>query len=1211
MLDTQTFLIQGKPLPDGGWALWSDVDDRGAQLAASSLRSRLFPWHERSMYGVLLEQGIPERTEALRLSAYDALDYLAEPGTSLYLPVEWSGTLQKARQAARLLRQALDKGWYRPNPAAWQQGELDWQLLLPQEAQEELVRLDQELAPLGVELTGWFSKSVEQLLTEEPDIADAWSELLEQEPMLGRYRADAEAARDERTRTERRRGRAGGAAAAVAVAASSERAGTAEAVEAGGHSESAEAGAAAGGVERTEAASVGGGDAVSASKSSAAAALDVEGWLVTVGWKKDDIPFRVALQLVEPQLDGLLGSGDEGELLLTEPEEAVWSLSLIVQDKQDPALLIEQELEGETPQGLYEAVISRKKIPKHWEAALERKLASDLERVILVVPELLNGGSDTSAGQLKGQLTDEEAWRFLDEDSLKLLQAGFQVYLPSWWEELRRTQPRLKAQLQGSAGSGSGSILGIDQLMQFDWKVAVGNTDFTDVEFARLAAANKRLMHVRGRWIQLDPAFIVAVRKAMKRIGQGGSLSFREIMELHLLEAELAGGAAADDLSSELGPEEAEKQLRIEVELNSHIAGLIGQLQHTDRIPVLKAPKGLQASLRSYQQDGLSWLLFLRKFGLGACLADDMGLGKTIQFIGYLLHARQEQQVQEGQAETTRPKKRPGRPRKVEIAGAKTAGAAGSVGSGNEADPAASAAAREGDGAAAGSPDQQTAPESKPRLPGQESLSAAVRPASMTSTGMNSRPPGLLICPTSVLGNWQKELTRFAPSLRVYLHYGPQRVKGDEFAQAVQGYDLVLTSYTLAQMDEEELSTVIWDVIGLDEAQNIKNVHTKQSAAVRKLDARHRIALTGTPIENRLTELWSIFDFINPGYLGTLGSFTHKYVNPIEKGGDEELVGQVQRLIKPFLLRRVKKDPAIQLDLPDKTESKVYVPLTLEQATLYENTVQDMLERIDALAGMEKKGLILATLTKLKQICNHPALFLKEPADAAWEDRSSKLERLLELVDELREEGDSCLIFTQFVEMGHLLKAALERERGEKVLFLHGGVPKKQRDEMIASFQGELAVEPGTTSRQASSPADSAGRRGGSAMRQSGVIPSPSEAKAGTPSGGGIFILSLKAGGTGLNLTTANHVFHFDRWWNPAVENQATDRAFRIGQTRNVQVHKFVALGTLEERIDEMIERKLGLSEQIVGTGENWVTEMSTDELREMFVLRREWIGKA
>ena len=327
--------------------------------------------------------------------------------------------------------------------------------------------------------------------------------------------------------------------------------------------------------------------------------------------------------------------------------------------------------------------------------------------------------------------------------------------------------------------------------------------------------------------------------------------------------------------------------------------------------------------------------------------------------------------------------------------------------------------------------------------------------------------------------------------------------------------------------------------------------------------------MTGTPIENRLRELWSIYDFLNPGYLGTLQDFSQRYVLPIERDHDQERIAEIQRLIQPFLLRRVKTDPQIQLDLPEKSEIKEYVPLTAEQGALYETLIQRMFDRLDESSPMQRRGLILTTLTRLKQLCDHPALIDRSVVAAGEEKRSPKVERLLELLQEIREKKERSLIFTQYIEMGRLLQRVLEREGYGPVFYLNGSTPKEQRDEMIARFQ-----DPATPDEQRPS----------------------------------VFLLSLRAGGTGLNLTAANHVFHIDRWWNPAVENQATDRAYRIGQERNVQVYKFISLGTIEERIDEMMERKLHLSQQIVGNGDNWITELSTEELRELFLLRREWL---
>jgi SNF2 family DNA or RNA helicase len=395
------------------------------------------------------------------------------------------------------------------------------------------------------------------------------------------------------------------------------------------------------------------------------------------------------------------------------------------------------------------------------------------------------------------------------------------------------------------------------------------------------------------------------------------------------------------------------------------------------------------------------------------------------------------------------------------------------------------------------------------------------------------------------------------------------RLKGEEMRGAVKDKDVVLTNYPIARLDAESIHSIKWLAVILDEAQNIKNPEAKQTQAIRKIEAEFRIALTGTPVENRLSELWSIMHFLNPGYLGARKSFRENFALPIERYHDEEAIKQLKQLTTPFILRRVKTDPRVISDLPDKVETKVYCTLTEEQATLYEAVVQDVMKQIEEEEGIKRRGLVLSMMMQLKQICNHPVQYLhqagKNGADVSLDDRSGKLERLGELLEEVlaAERNDRALIFTQFAEMGGMLADYLPRAFGAGTQFLHGGTPAKARDQMVKRFQEDEHTPP-------------------------------------------IFILSLKAGGTGLNLTRANHVFHFDRWWNPAVEDQATDRAFRIGQKRNVQVHKFVTTGTLEEMIDDMIESKKGLAQAIVGSGENWITEMSTDELRKVVMLRRE-----
>lgn len=427
--------------------------------------------------------------------------------------------------------------------------------------------------------------------------------------------------------------------------------------------------------------------------------------------------------------------------------------------------------------------------------------------------------------------------------------------------------------------------------------------------------------------------------------------------------------------------------------------------------------------------------------------------------------------------------------------------------------------------------------------------------------------PYLLVCPTSVVANWDHEVRRFAPTLKTMIHQGASRLRGDDFKAAVKQVDLVLTSYALVRQDAEFLQAVHWGGVIIDEAQNIKNPSAKQTQAVRKIPTGFRLAMTGTPVENRLSELWSIMNFLNPGYLGSLESFRRTYALPIERFRDPEATQNLRQIVSPFILRRVKTDPRVIQDLPEKIEMKEYCTLTEEQATLYEAVVKDVLKKVQESEGIERQGMVLSLLTQLKQVCNHPAQYMHEiealGSDLSmYQGRSGKLNRLVEMLDEVLAVGDRVLIFTQFAQMGHLLAPLLRDSLGYATQFLHGGTPARVREQMIRRFEEEEHGPP-------------------------------------------IFILSLKAGGLGLNLVRANHVFHFDRWWNPAVEDQATDRAFRIGQMRNVQVHKFITAGTLEEKIDDLIESKKGLAEAVVGGGESWLTELSTDELRELVTLRR------
>jgi superfamily II DNA or RNA helicase len=416
-------------------------------------------------------------------------------------------------------------------------------------------------------------------------------------------------------------------------------------------------------------------------------------------------------------------------------------------------------------------------------------------------------------------------------------------------------------------------------------------------------------------------------------------------------------------------------------------------------------------------------------------------------------------------------------------------------------------------------------------------------------------PATLLICPTSLLGNWEREIAKFAPTIPFFVHHGNNR---DRLPKVFKPHTIVLTTYGVIRREEEVFGGRVWGMVVVDEAQAIKNAGSHQAKAVRRIRAPFKLALTGTPIENRLLELWSILAFALPGYLGGENQFKDQFANPIEKYRDPDAALELRQRVGPFILRRLKTDRTIIQDLPDKNEMKVYTQLSKEQATLYQARVDQMEVDLGAAKGIERRGRILALLTHLKQICNHPSQFLKEAGP--YKGRSGKLERLTDMLEEVLASGDKALVFTQFKEMGDRLQVHLNDVLGFEPPFLHGGSSREQRDEMVRSFQEDADGSP-------------------------------------------VLLLSLKAGGVGLNLTAATHVFHFDRWWNPAVEDQATDRSYRIGQTRNVQVHKLITMGTLEEKIDAMLEAKRDLADRVVGTGEGWLTELDDDALRRLVLL--------
>ena len=699
---------------------------------------------------------------------------------------------------------------------------------------------------------------------------------------------------------------------------------------------------------------------------------------------------------------------------------------------------------------------------------LRERLANEIQRAADLCPPLRRALDERRAEGVN--FSTAEAFRFIRDWAEGLREGGIDVQLPDWaGSKASRVEVVMNLRpLDGDNGPGGGGFdrdgrpgglgsVGLDHLLSFDWKIAVGGEQIDASEFARLVQQQQPLVRRDGKWVEIDPEAAASAAKLMME-RPPGTLTLGEAFRVGF------GLGRGSDIGA------AAPAVRL--------AGTRWVEELLEQTPDAKAkeipqPAGFVGEMRPYQLRGLQWMAFLDRLGLGGILADDMGLGKTIQLISLLLH------------------------------------------------------------------EKESRPEHVPAH------------------------PTLLFVPTSVLGNWQREMGRFAPALKTMLHHGPQRLRGEEFVKAAEACDVVVTSYALSHRDQADLRQVTWGRVALDEAQKIKNPNAASSVAVRSIDSPRRVTLTGTPVENHLGELWSIMDLLNPGLLGTTAQFREKFANPIEKQGDRGRARRLREMIRPFILRRTKDDPDIVGDLPAKMEMNVYTGLTAEQAAMYEKITGEMLGRIDTATGIRRRGLILSVLTKLKQVCDHPALVAEDVPRVL--NRSGKAQRIAEMLEEVIDEGEKALIFTQYRQMGDMLVEMLEKRLSRTVLFLHGGTPQHKRDEMVQRFQTEVG--------QTSSP---------------------------------VFLLSLRAGGLGLNLTAASHVFHYDRWWNPAVENQATDRAHRIGQVRRVQVHKFVSLGTVEERIDKMLQEKSQLAANIVGSGDDWLTELSTTELKEYLSLSRE-----
>lgn len=776
-----------------------------------------------------------------------------------------------------------------------------------------------------------------------------------------------------------------------------------------------------------------------------------QGWRQKINRIQSDSLFYLCFQLQAPQ-----------------KESESWQLQFQVSPKQDPSLKL--------PLEVYWSMTAAKKkaTEKQFGKNFEQELLVNLGYAARIYNQIWQGlETDRPIGM---PLNVDQAFGFLKESAWILEDAGYKVVVPAWWTPIGRRRAKMRLKASGKRATSSKtqakSYFGFDQLVEYQYELAIGDETISVKEWEQLIATKSPLVKFRGEWMELDPDKMQEMLTFWQQHGQEKTeMSLMDFMKL---------SASDPDL---------------DVDHDSTLAAMMAKLQDKQQFELIDNPPQLNGTLREYQRRGVAWLQYLESLGLNGCLADDMGLGKTVQIIARLVNEKAVINGDSGSSKSTKTTK--------------------------------------------------------------------TTKSKKTANPENSIfKPTLLIAPTSVVGNWQKEIEKFAPHLRAIVHHGGDRVQDAQaFEDICQTYDLIITSFTLIRRDEALFSALNWHRIVIDEAQNIKNPKAAQTKAILKLESKHRLALTGTPVENRLLDLWSIFNFLNPNYLGKEAQFKKAFETPIQKNNDPIQAGVLKKLVEPFILRRLKTDQSIIKDLPDKIEQKLYTNLTKEQASLYEVVVRDVEEKLQEVEGIQRKGLILSTLLKLKQICNHPRQFLQDGSDFTPE-RSHKLSRLSEMVEEVIFGGESLLIFTQFTEIGDAIEKYFRQTQHYNTYYIHGGTNRDKRERMITEFQSP-ETEPS------------------------------------------VFILSLKAGGVGITLTKANHVFHFDRWWNPAVEDQATDRAFRIGQKKNVFVHKFVTIGSLEERIDQMIEDKKKLAGAIIGADESWLSELDNDTFKQLISLNR------
>ncbi len=711
----------------------------------------------------------------------------------------------------------------------------------------------------------------------------------------------------------------------------------------------------------------------------------------------------------------------------------------IIEKEFVPVIKVDDSEEGFAVEVAFEDKRKKTRPVFGLKALLEKKQYADIRmdalRDLAMLSEYFSGISDLVKLKGKAPLLFNEI-EFVDI-LFKILPTirlfGIKVVLPKALRKIIKPQLSMQISAENSGVVKKKSLVNLDELLNFDWRIALGDTTISRTEFLKMIKQFKGIVRYQNQYVFFDEAELTKLIHALENPPE---LDGQELLQVVL----------------------ADEYKGASIEITPELRQLIDELLSTETI---EPPISLEATLRPYQQRGYEWLYKNTRLGFGSLLADDMGLGKTLQVITTLLKLKEE-----------------------------------------------------------GSLDEQKA---------------------------------LVVVPTTLLTNWDKEIKKFGPELITHIYHGTNRQLAP-----IEDADVLLTTYGVVRGEVAKLQKYHWLIMVIDEAQNIKNPATAQTKAIKKIKVPIKVAMSGTPVENRMSEYWSVFDFANKGYLGTLKKFKNEYAKPIEADRDLVKLKKFKKITAPFIMRRVKSDKSIIKDLPEKIEQDQFCQLTPEQAAIYQNIVDKTMKRVETAEGVERKGLVLMLITALKQICNHPYQYLKKGDKAA--NLSGKTMLLFQLLQQILDNGEKTLIFTQYQQMGTLLQQLLADNFALTAPFLHGGISRKGRDEMVEDFQNNRSTR--------------------------------------------VMILSLKAGGTGLNLTEASNVIHYDLWWNPAVEAQATDRAYRIGQKRNVMVHRFITQKTFEEKINELLKSKKELANLTVANGEKWIGDYDNAELRELVSLR-------